>query len=157
MEVLPKCGAANTVLQGAPFQSGQYSADYPASQAFDGLRGTLWISETWQAPAFLGLSSSEPPVTVTQYAVGYGNGPRLTTRAPNTWQLEGSLDGSDWTAVDWQAGETDWGRSQERVYSVAKPAPFSHYRLFLTLDNDSRSDIVVVSIGELTLFHSCDP
>ena len=49
--------------------------------------------------------------------------------APRAWVLEGSDDGSDWTAVDRRGGESfAWDR-QTRVFDVARPGTYRHYRL----------------------------
>ncbi|KPI10492.1 alpha-1,2-mannosidase [Actinobacteria bacterium OK074] len=51
--------------------------------------------------------------------------------APSGWVLEGSVDGTHWTTVDTRSGESfAWDR-QTRVFSVARPGVYGHYRLVL--------------------------
>ncbi|WP_261955165.1 GH92 family glycosyl hydrolase [Streptomyces nigrescens] len=49
--------------------------------------------------------------------------------APTGWRLEGSADGSHWTPLDRRSGESfAWDR-QTRVFALAHPADYRHYRL----------------------------
>nr|WP_246430536.1 GH92 family glycosyl hydrolase [Streptomyces rectiverticillatus] len=49
--------------------------------------------------------------------------------APGGWVLEGSPDGEQWQEVDRRSGEAfSWDR-QTRVFSVARPGSYRHYRL----------------------------
>ncbi|WP_171162443.1 GH92 family glycosyl hydrolase [Streptomyces sp. I05A-00742] len=51
------------------------------------------------------------------------------TRAPRGWVLEGSDNGSDWSATDRRDGESfTWDR-QTRVFSLHSPVTYRHYRL----------------------------
>jgi hypothetical protein len=48
------------------------------------------------------------------------------------WTLEGSTDGTTWTALDRRAGQTFPSRLQTRAFSVTKPGTYQYYRLTLT-------------------------
>lgn len=49
--------------------------------------------------------------------------------APSGWTLEGSADGKRWTRLDHREGESfTWDR-QTRVFGVARPGRYRHYRL----------------------------
>lgn len=49
--------------------------------------------------------------------------------APSGWTLEGSVDGERWTRLDRREGESfTWDR-QTRVFGVARPGRYRHYRL----------------------------
>ncbi|RZU18788.1 putative alpha-1,2-mannosidase [Kribbella rubisoli] len=49
--------------------------------------------------------------------------------APTTWHLEGSPDGTTWTALDTRTNQTfPWPR-QTRPFTIPNPATFQHYRL----------------------------
>ncbi|WP_432247331.1 GH92 family glycosyl hydrolase [Streptomyces sanyensis] len=49
--------------------------------------------------------------------------------APSRWTLEGSADGERWVRLDARSREHfSWDR-QTRVFTVARPGPYAHYRL----------------------------
>ncbi|MGW9076829.1 GH92 family glycosyl hydrolase [Streptomyces kronopolitis] len=49
--------------------------------------------------------------------------------APSGWTLEGSADGQRWTRLDRREGESfTWDR-QTRVFGIARPGRYRHYRL----------------------------
>ena len=62
--------------------------------------------------------------------------------------LQGS-NGSGWVTVDARTGQTGWVSGVTRSFTVSTPGFFSEYRLYITDDNDSRSGVVVISIGDL--------
>jgi len=150
--VLPDPGVAATFLQ-----SGSYNSAYDVSNAFDGAVGSKWLSPVWQSPAWFGVdlgSANATTYLVTSYDVSFSNG-QLTSRAPRDWTLEGSNDGQSWTVLDTRTGQTNWLGTETRTFGVTQPQVFSAFRMRITQDNDSRSDIVVASIGELALYTKC--
>lgn len=133
-------------------RSGAYSAQYEASQAFDGSDDSMWISGVFETPAWIEYEWADGPRTITNYAIDFVNG-SLTSRAPKDFTLQG-WDGSAWVVVDTRRGETNWRGRERRTYDVATPGSYVKYRLQVTDDNDDRDGVVVVSIGRLELF-SC--
>lgn len=131
--------------------SESYSSSYPAWQAFDGAHSSMWISQVWQTPAWIGYEFDYPK-TINSYTIDYANG-SITTRAPKDFRLEGS-NNQGWVILDVRSNETNWAGSEKRTYSVSNPGSYKKYRLYVTDDNDDRSGIVVISIGELSL-ESC--
>lgn len=127
--------------------SGDLAASYAGWKAFDGT-GSMWLSETWETPAWIGYNF-DAAKKVDRYTIRYTNG-SITSRAPKNFELRG-YNGSTWTTVDTRTNQVNWQGSETRSYSVANPGYYTQYRLHVTDDNDSRSGIVVLSIGELTL------
>lgn len=131
-------------------ESGNFNSSYPSWSAFDGSLSSMWISKTWETPAILGYDF-ETAVEVTQYAIHYSNG-SIKTRAPKEFTLQGSNDnGNSWSTVDTQTNQTNWAGLERRLYDVSNPGLYSQYRLVVTDDNDSRSGVVVISIGDFDL------
>jgi WD40 repeat protein len=131
-------------------RSGAYGSDYEAWQAFDGSKDSMWISEVWQAPAWIAYEWGDGPRTITRYSITFVNGGSLTSRAPRDWTLQG-WNGNSWVVVDTRTAQSDWAGAETRTYDVASPGSHSQYRLHVTEDNDSRAAVVVVSVGRLDL------
>ncbi len=142
---------SNTTPQGVVTRSGVISSSYEAYKAFDSSLSSMWISEVWETPAWIAYDLGFGRF-VNQYSIKYSNG-SITTRAPKAWQLQGSNGGS-WITVDSRSNQTGWGGSETRTFQVTSPGTYTKYRLYITEDNDSRSGIVVISIGDLKL-ESC--
>ena len=112
------------------------------AQAFDGDKGTKWLTfaTTGWVQAKLGA-----PLTVEEYALTSAND--VPERDPKDWTLQGSTDGSTWTTVDAQTGQTFEKRGQTRTYEVADPQPYSYYRLTVTANGGAP----IVQIAEVEL------
>ncbi|WP_255955039.1 GH92 family glycosyl hydrolase [Streptomyces odontomachi] len=77
------------------------------------------------------VTSVDLPVPSATRAVQYTLTSADHTKAPTSWVLQGSQDGSTWTDVDRRDGESfPWDR-QTRVFSVPKPGSYPHYRLVI--------------------------
>ncbi|QIJ65265.1 GH92 family glycosyl hydrolase [Streptomyces sp. JB150] len=72
------------------------------------------------------------PVAGRTKAVQYTlTSPADHTRAPSSWTLQGSADGTTWRTLDERTDESfRWDR-QTRAFSVASPGRYAHYRLVL--------------------------
>ncbi|WP_336048512.1 GH92 family glycosyl hydrolase [Streptomyces sp. CA2R101] len=93
-------------------------SDPAAGPLFDNTSKTSATFST--APATL-----TAPARITSYTLTSAE----RAAAPSGWQLEGSADGRHWQVVDHRAGEHfTWDR-QTRVFAVARPGDFRHYRL----------------------------
>ncbi|MFJ4876340.1 GH92 family glycosyl hydrolase [Streptomyces sp. NPDC088745] len=74
-------------------------------------------------------SATSLPVAAPTRALQYTLTSSDRTKAPSGWVLEGSKDGSTWTALDRRSGESfAWDR-QTRVFTVARPGTYAHHRL----------------------------
>lgn len=139
---------------GSVTRSGAYSSSYEAWQAFDGNTSSMWLSAQNQTPAWLDYEWFNGARTVSRYAITYANG-TITTRAPMNWTLQG-WNGTQWVVVDTRTNQSNWAGFERREFPVASPGAYSKYRLNITDDNDTRTGIVVLSIGHLELI-GCGP
>ena len=112
------------------------------AQAFDGDKGTKWL--TFDTTGWVG-AQLDKAYTVNQYALTSAND--AAGRDPADWELQGSTDGQNWTTIDQQTGQTFAKRGETKQYTVAKPQPFSHYRLNVTKNGGEP----IVQLGELEL------
>ena len=128
---------------GTPSLSG-----YPLRNAFDKNRTSVYLSQLY-VPAEVGYDFGVNTV-VTSYNITYSGGD-ITTRSPNDFTLQG-YDGT-WNVIDQRYNQNAamWASSgNERLYSVSRPGNYTQYKLVVTDDNDARSGVVTISIGELT-------
>jgi hypothetical protein len=143
-----------TAVNGQVISSGAYGTAYEAWQAFDGSDSSMWISALQQTPASIGYQFSDGAKTVSHYAIKYVNG-SITTRAPRLWTFEG-WNGSSWTVLDTRSNEVNWAGFERREYAVATPGAYGAYRLNIQDDNDARTGVEVISLGNLE-FYECEP
>jgi hypothetical protein len=141
-------GDISAITTSGNYISRNHSSSYEGWQAFDGVHQSMWISEVFQTPAWIAYEF-DSATRIDSYTIDYANG-SITTRAPKEFELQGS-NGNGWITLDTQTNETNWQGSEKRSYSIANPGFYTHYRLYVTDDNDRRSGVVVISIGELTL------
>jgi hypothetical protein len=139
-----------TTPSGSVTRSGVFSASYEAWQAFDGTN-SMWLSLENQTPAWIGYQWFNGAKTIQRYAITYTNG-SITTRAPKQWTFEG-WNGSAWVVLDTRTNQVNWAGFERREYAVPSPGAYTRYRLNITDDNDTRSGIVVVSMGKLELLN----
>ncbi|MFP2933084.1 SBBP repeat-containing protein [Pyxidicoccus sp. 3LG] len=144
---------SNTAPGGVVTRSGVINSSYEAWQAFDGTN-SMWISAEKQTPAWLAYEWADGPRTITRYALTYTNG-SITTRAPKNFTFEG-WDGSAWVVLDTRTNEVGWPGYERREYAVTSPGAYRKYRLSVTDDNDSRTGVEVISLGQLELL-GCEP
>lgn len=92
-------------------------------------------STKWLAKAATGwvVYTFATPTLVTDYALTSGND--SPARDPKNFTIEGSNDGSSWSPVDTQAGQTFRDRQTTNTYALAAPVTFSRYRLTVTLNS----------------------
>lgn len=131
--------------------SGIISSTYEAWQAFDAPGTSMWISETFETPAWIAYDFGSNQV-VNRYTVTHRNG-TLTSRAPKNFTFEG-WNGASWVVIDTRVNQTAWISGLPRTYEVAAPGSYSQYRLHVTDDNDSRAGVVVISLEDLS-FEQC--
>ena len=135
-------GSSNTwVSNGGSYSS--ITGAYTANTNSKVISGITYYGE-WlqiQLPTYLSLSS---------YAITARSD--LTTYSPNAWYLAGSNDGSTWTLVDSQGGQT-FGLSQKISYIISSKNVNSYqYYLILVTNIVPSSGITNVAINELQLY-----
>ncbi|SBT91035.1 alpha-1,2-mannosidase, putative [Streptomyces sp. DI166] len=70
---------------------------------------------------------------ITKYALTSAND--FSGRDPKDWTLKGSTDGTDWKTLDTRSGETFAERFQTKIYDIAEPGEYRHFRLEVTRNN----------------------
>ncbi|MER8003137.1 GH92 family glycosyl hydrolase [Streptomyces sp. NPDC095613] len=97
----------------------------PRTDALTGPGALADNSSRTEAPA----ESVDLPVASPTKAVQYTLTSATAAKAPTSWTLQGSADGTTWTDVDTRSEESfTWDR-QTRVFTVAKPGTYAKYRL----------------------------
>ncbi|WP_067503947.1 GH92 family glycosyl hydrolase [Actinoplanes sp. TFC3] len=93
----------------------------------DGNPETKWLVDT---PASWAQYTLDAPAKAVKYALTSAND--APERDPRDWTLEGSTDGTTWTTVDTQTGQSFTERFQTKTYTVANPGDYTYYRLSIT-------------------------
>ncbi|GLY08456.1 GH92 family glycosyl hydrolase [Actinoplanes sp. NBRC 101535] len=122
--------------------SGENAPSEGKVQAFDGDKGTKWL--TFATTGWIQAQLQEPH-TITGYALTSAND--VPGRDPRSWELLGSADGVTWEVVDAQNGQAFTQRGQTLEYPVADPKPYLYYRLNVTANGGEP----IVQLGELEL------
>ena len=79
--------------------------------------------------------------TVTFYTLTSGH----VAGDPRSWRLEGSNDGTRWSVLDAREAEAFRWRRQTRPFKVARPGPYTHYRLEVAV-NSGEPETVLAQI-----------
>jgi hypothetical protein len=74
---------------------------------------------------------------IKRYTVTSAND--LPERDPRDWQFQGSNDGTNWTTLDTQSGQSFPFRYYEMEYAVSRPAAYRYYRLNITADSGANA------------------
>jgi hypothetical protein len=105
-----------------------------AGNAFDSNSATLWFAARSRG------------VAAIQYNFGSGSAPEIKgytitspnnkpERDPKDWQFQASNEGTNWTTLDTQSGQTFPLRCYEMEYALPKPAAYRYFRLNVTANN----------------------
>ncbi|WP_371655254.1 MULTISPECIES: GH92 family glycosyl hydrolase [unclassified Streptomyces] len=100
----------------------------PPADAISG-SGPLFDDTSATAGTF---DSVELPVASSTRAVQYTLTSSDRAKAPKGWVLQGSSDGTKWVDLDKRSGESFAWDKQTRVFGVARPGSYGHYRLVPT-------------------------
>ena len=90
---------------------------------------------------------------VNRYTITSGND--APERDPTHWELQGSMDGSSWVAIDSRSEESFSGRNQTREFIIENTEAYAYYRLFIT--ENGGSDAVQISEWRLLSLQMIDP
>lgn len=84
---------------------------------------------------------------VTAYSITSANDAQ--GRDPKNWKLQGSNDGSTWTDLDTQSGQTFSARHETKKYMVYGGASYEYYRLYITDTYETNN--TMIQLAEWTL------
>lgn len=109
-----------------------------------------WMSNGTGVPTWLQYQFTSGKV-ITGYAVTS----RISefNRSPQAWSFQGSNDGSSWTTLDSQTGQTGWTSLQRRPFSFSNTTSYTYYRLYMTTQGSD----AYVGIGFLEMFEVAVP
>jgi predicted GH43/DUF377 family glycosyl hydrolase len=119
-----------------PFLSSGNLAGFGASNAFDGNFGTQW--QTAATAGCIQAACANGPQIVTAYSVVSASSNWQAD--PQSWTLQGSLDGTNWVTVDaeylesWENNDALM-RGVPRTFIVNQPGAYQMYQLNITTNN----------------------
>lgn len=125
----------------------EYAAGFAGWYALDMLTTRGWFASTGVFPYLLtiDLGTDEPDplapyeLTKSEYFTG------LYTH--NTWQLQSSPDGINWTTEDTQTNVTNW-TAVRNAYTIATPKTARFWRLRITATN---TDPTLLALQQILL------
>lgn len=108
---------------------------WPAWRAFDDSADYTaetngWISQN-PLPAWVAYQFPSAKVIVKVTIRSAGN-TTYYTRAPKTFTIQGSNDGTNWDTLNTQTNVAGWGQGEQRVYQFSNTTAYTHYRLHVT-------------------------
>jgi predicted alpha-1,2-mannosidase len=124
----------------------QANSDNPPNEtkekAVDGNLQTKWLTFNPTGWLQVKLSKAEK---VVDYALTSAND--SPGRDPQDWTLQGSNDGSNWTTLDTQTGQSFSDRFQTKEYAIGNDTAYLYYRLNVTRNHGDD----IVQLAELQL------
>ncbi|MDQ0381665.1 GH92 family glycosyl hydrolase [Amycolatopsis thermophila] len=127
---------------GATASAENTGAGEVAVNVLDGRPESKWLafaSSGWVQAEFA------EPVAITRYGLTSAND--APERDPRDWTLQGSDDGTTWTTLDTQSGQTFGARFEARQFRLATPATHRFYRLDISANHGAD----IVQLAELLL------
>ena len=134
----------NICIGGTPSASSEWSASYPASNAFDGNALSFWASSPAGLPQWI------------QYDLGEGLAKRvveytLTARSPsynpaNSFVFAGSNNGTDWTTIDTQTGLSWSGGEKKRFNDFTNSTLYRYHRITVTASSGSAAEFAEIEL-----------
>ncbi|WP_165226560.1 discoidin domain-containing protein [Aquisphaera insulae] len=126
---------------------GQNGTAEGMARAFDDEVYTKWLDfspTSWIQYQFPGGTS----YVINEYKITSANDTSLYPgRAPTSWTLKGSNDGTTWTTLDVRTNQADTADYHTRIYVFANSTPYAMYRL-----DDIRSNgDPIIQLSEFTL------
>lgn len=115
------------------------------SKTADGDTGTKWFVQGVTAPV-VWQAQWKDVQEVASYTFTSGND--MPDRDPQSWVLEGSMDGGAWTKLDSQELEKPFEqRLQKRAFQLKNPAKFRFYRITFAPNPSKALQLAEISLG----------
>lgn len=130
---------SNTTPDGTVSSSSAYNASFEAYNAFD-----ISLVSKWHPTATTGYIQVKlkAPAVVDRYTI---TGSETPSQSPNAWTLQGSNNGTDFTAIDTRTAQT-FTATQTKSYTATNVTAYLYYRINVTAANGS-SPMGIVNIG----------
>jgi hypothetical protein len=117
------------------------------AEAFDTNIRSRWFNHDKGSTGWLQYDfGPETTRTITLYSVA--SAMDVPERDPKDWQFQGSNDGSTWTTLDTQSGQTFIHRFETKTFRISSPAAYRYYRLNITANNGAKG----THVAEIGLF-----
>ena len=141
---------SNTAPSGVITVSSVYTATYDGWKAFDDntASSTAWLSANGATTGWIKYEFASQK-DVVKYSI---QGTNVPGRSPSSWTLQGSNDGVNWTILDTQSSQTNWGIDEVRKYNVSNPGSYKIYKLDITGNNGGGDGLNDIAILEIELF-----
>ena len=124
--------AYNPAMVNITGTAGNYGVAAAFDNSFSG-NETRWLVNArscWAAYEF------EDPTVINAYGIWNGTSVwDVGPRAPKDFAFLGSNNGIDWTTLDTQANETDWGDGEMRFYRFGNTTAYTHYKFEVFANN----------------------
>lgn len=133
--------------------SSELDVAYEAYKAFRLLSNVGWLSTAEDTEPTLQIQLNFAK-KATKYGLVGSVGATSQLRNPKSWVLEGSDNGTDWTALDTQANVTDWEPGVTKWYTFANNTSYTYYRIRVTL---KQVDGDYCAVGNLILIDTTVP
>ncbi len=119
-------------------------------KAFDDNTNTKWLDNTGVPNAtnscWVVYQFANAGYAVEQYTITSAND--SPERDPRTWLLQGSNDGTNWTTLDSQSGQTFTSRFQKKTFTFSNTIVYKNYVLSITANGGSN----MTQLSEIELF-----
>jgi hypothetical protein len=112
------------------------SSTFGTSAAWNAMRhppfqSNGWLTNSGGVPCWLAIQLPRPYV-ISHYVLAPWWADNQAARAATAWTLEGSNDGTTWTALDYRTGQS-WPVYKALYYfAVTWPGAFTRFRIFIT-------------------------
>ena len=121
---------------GATATASSVYQSFEASEAFDGDANNYWHSggDREGQDEWLQIQLTAPAVVAAYRFTARPDACCAAADSPHAWTLEGSNDGSTWTALHTAIGEEGWGAGEARTYhipggdSYSQMVPYEYYK-----------------------------
>ncbi|MFI1993956.1 GH92 family glycosyl hydrolase [Actinoplanes sp. NPDC020271] len=120
--VLDKVGAVTASAENPPNETALKLKDGDSSTKWLAFDPTGWVTYRLTAP-----------VTVVKYSLTSAND--AAGRDPKDFAIQGSADGTEWTDLDKQTGQTFGGRFATNTYTFKNTSAYAFYRLNVTANS----------------------
>jgi hypothetical protein len=120
------------------------SGNGQSDTAFDGNPGSkwhCWNSATGWIQYDFGANNAQ---AIKRYTI---NSADVPDRNPTSWSFLGSQDGSTWTTLDMQSGQSFIVQMAQNTYNIGNTTAYRYYRLNVTANNGGTSGMAISELG----------